>query len=255
MAGNNSLQFLRGNGVKNEALLPGQPYYDMQNNKLYIGNSTTNANISTAKPIGLNIQAYWEGLGRDGALAASIGDTSFIELINDRVLSALCVNVDTSGTIWQVSWPEKHIMSTFSVLTWGSTELCTWLNSTVINLFPDYLKNNIASVTKSSGGDDPGISCKLWVPSAEEIWGQNATFSSSLDKDRNSDYLGYYRQLLGNPTSVGSEKLNSNNNCWLRNRVTTIDQWYYLNYSLGIIGNIPVNYNSFSVVFCFKIPS
>lgn len=50
MAGNNSIQFLRGSGHSfTDQLLPGQPYYDYFNNKLYIGGSNSTAiNRATA---------------------------------------------------------------------------------------------------------------------------------------------------------------------------------------------------------------
>lgn len=52
MAGNNSIQFLRGSGHSSSAqLLPGQPYYDYSNNQLYIGGSNGTA-INQAKAIG-----------------------------------------------------------------------------------------------------------------------------------------------------------------------------------------------------------
>lgn len=51
MAGNNSIQFLRGNNIANsdEVLIPGQPAYDMNTGYLYVGNSSSIANTSPIK--------------------------------------------------------------------------------------------------------------------------------------------------------------------------------------------------------------
>lgn len=52
MAGNNSIQFLRGTSQKrrnsNQTLLPGQPFYETDTNQLYIGNGTI---LKNAKPL------------------------------------------------------------------------------------------------------------------------------------------------------------------------------------------------------------
>lgn len=264
MAGNNSIQILRGSGHSSSAqLLPGQPYYDYFNNQLYIGGSVnTPINqakaIGSANPVGSSIGKYWENVGARGAVNARLGECAFIETADGNILPALCVDSSISGgTTWQVSWHTKHNIATSSAtLTWGGTELCTWLNSTVLNLLPDYLKNKITSVTKSSGGTDSGTSCKLWVPSAEEIWGKdNNTFPSSMAKDDNSTQFGYYKWLLeGDETSTESAnyKLRSNCDSWLRNRyLSGTSSWY----SLGGEGRLYLYlvHNADNVVFCFSI--
>lgn len=59
MAGNNSIQFLRGSGTSSNAqLLPGQPYYDYANNKLFIGGSNGTA-INKATEIGIKTNLSW----------------------------------------------------------------------------------------------------------------------------------------------------------------------------------------------------
>lgn len=257
MAGNNSIQILRGSGHSSSAqLLPGQPYYDYFNNQLYIGGSV-NTPINSANPVGSSIRKYWENVGANGAVNAKLGDRAFIETADGNILPALCVDSSYSGgTTWQVSWHTKHKIAASSATTWGGTELCTWLNSTVLNLLPNYLGNKITSVTKSSGSGDSGTSCKLWVPSAEEIWGKdNKTFPSFMVKDSNSTQFGYYKWLLeGDETSTTSAnyKLQSNSSSWLRNRNSSgSSEWFYLGYGGNLISN-RVKYEG-SVVFCFLI--
>ena len=257
MAGNNSIQFLRGNGHSSSAqLLPGQPYFDMQSNQLFIG-GPTNTTINSANPVGSSIRKYWENVGANGAVNAKLGDRAFIETADGNILPALCVDSSQSGgTTWQVSWYTKHKIATSSATTWGGTELCTWLNSTVLDLLPNYPKNKITSVTKSSGEGDSGTSCKLWVPSAEEIWGKdNTTFPSFMVKDNNSTQFGYYKWLLeGDETSAKTTnyKLQSNFNCWLRNRISSGSSNWCSLYSSGYLSFSHVGYE-YSVVFCFLI--
>ena len=257
MAGNNSIQILRGSGHSSSAqLLPGQPYYDYINNQLYIGGSNGTV-ISSANPVGISIRKYWENVGVDGAVNAKLGDRAFIETANGGILPALCVNSNhREGTTWQVSWYAKHNIATSSATTWGGTSLCTWLNGAVLSLLPDYLKNKITSVTKSSGDGDSGASRKLWVPSAEEIWGKdNKTFPSYMAKDSNSTQFGYYKWLLeGDETATESAnyKLQSNHSSWLRNRYSSgSSDWCYM-YSDSRLGYVSVS-NEYSVVFCFSI--
>ncbi len=257
MAGNNSIQFLRGSGHSSSAqLLPGQPYFDMQSNQLFIG-GPTNTPINSANPVGSSIRRYWENVEASGAVNAKLGDRAFIETADGNILPALCVDSSYSGgTTWQVSWHTKHKIAASSATTWGGTELCTWLNSTVLNSLPDYLKNKITSVTKSSGDGDSGTSCKLWVPSAEEIWGKgNNTFPSYVVKDSNSTQFGYYKWLLeGDETSTQSSnyKLQSNSSSWLRNRYASgSSYWCCLSYNGSLNGTYV--YYEYSVVFCFLI--
>lgn len=257
MAGNNSIQFLRGSGHNSsEALLPGQPYYDYTNNLLFIGGST-NTPINTANPVGNSIRKYWENVGSNGTVNAKLGDRAFIETTNGHILPALCVDSDyTNGTTWQVSWYEKHRIAASSTTTWGGTELYTWLNNEVLNLLPDYLKNKITGVTKSSGGDDPGTSCKLWVPSAEEIWEQAASFPTYMSKDSNSTQLVYYKWLLEggdvNTAILSNYKLQSNSYSWLRNGVTTGTAFWTCLDGGGRANSGAVN-NEYSILFCFSI--
>ncbi len=55
MAGNGSIQFLRGNSDKrkasNESLLPGQPFYEADTNRLYVG-GVNGTSLKIARPIG-----------------------------------------------------------------------------------------------------------------------------------------------------------------------------------------------------------
>ncbi len=257
MAGNNSIQFLRGSGnSSNATLIPGQPYYDMQNNNLYIGGAG-NTVINAATPIGPNIQTYWENAGSGGGTVIRVGDRALIELKDGRVLPALCVDLSySSGTTWQVSWLGTLQMSDSLTTTWGATDLCKILNSDVLDLFPKYLSDKITSVTKSSGDGDAGISCKLWVPSAEEIWGKdNATFPSWLVKDSNSIFqFVYYRWLLeGDETSTiqANPRLKSSVNSWIRNRHTSNLDWCYLDYNGSLSGG-DASYPH-GVIFCFTL--
>ena len=57
MAGNNSIQFLRGTSTQrashSEASLVGQPIYETDTNKLYVGDGTTQ--VRNLQPISTNI--------------------------------------------------------------------------------------------------------------------------------------------------------------------------------------------------------
>lgn len=261
MANNKSIQFFRGNSTQrkasSEVLLAGQPFYETDTNLLYMGNGSTQIKATT--PVGHTIQVYWENVGKSGAINVKLGDRAFIETIDGKILPALCVDSSfDNGTTWQVSWPEKHRLAPDSptVTTWGGTELCTWLNSTVLNLLPDYLKNIITSVTKSSGGNDAGISCNLWVPSAEEIYGyNNSTFPADMAKDSNARQFGYYKQLLGESEVSAVDynyKLQGNSSYWLRNKMISSVYYWYVAYFAGALFTGRIKDRS-QVVFCFTI--
>ena len=278
MAGRGAIQFLRGDSSKrkasNESLLPGQPFYETDTNLLYVGGKEGTP-LKTAAPAGRTIQTYWENVGQDKAVRVRPGDRAFIELKDGTVLPALCVNSEAwdlrsqkGGIIWQVVWTQRHAMlsqgqfESTGVQNWGDTDLHKWLRDTVLPLFPDYLSTEIISVTKSSGTDhgDSGTSCKLWVPSAEEIWGKNNTSlpsTTEMCRDDKATQFQYYAQLIGtDANSKNSDlKLTGDQGTWLRNKkqgatfIKLSTQWYVLtdNGKLGTDGGN----ESYSVTFCF----
>ncbi len=136
MANNNAIRFLRGDSSKKSAditLLAGQPFYETNTNKLYVGDGKTalnklssitsnvENNINTLNNRVSNLDPYkyfWQGLFSK-RLAVRVGDRSFIT-INECAFPALCVDTyESSGNInsvWQVSYivEKKRVTINFS---------------------------------------------------------------------------------------------------------------------------------------------
>ncbi len=89
MAGNNSIQILRGSGHSSSAqLLPGQPYYDYFNNQLYIGGSV-NTPINQAKAVGGGGSGGVTSVNnKTGAVTLTKSDLGLSNVINERQYSA-----------------------------------------------------------------------------------------------------------------------------------------------------------------------
>ncbi len=259
MAGNNGIKFLRGTSSLRRSstakLLYGQPFYEADTNLLYIGGKD-GTTLNGATPIGHSIQYYWDCINWAWVRE---GDCAFIELLNGNIVPARCVNIDNQYNItWQVNYPSVFDMG-YS-LTWGETTLFNQLNTTIINLFPSTLAFNIVPVVKSSGTysntSDPGTESKLWIPSAEEIFGQNGIFPSGMSRDSGSVQFGYYRELLGsNRSATGyNPELRSVSNCWLRNRYLTYNsQWFVLKNNGDVEYTSVGAFNQQSAIFCFTM--
>lgn len=249
MAGNNSIQFLRGTSTQRlastEALLPGQPFIETDTNKLYVGTGTgtTTTPLATASSINANpnLQIFWEGVAAK-TVAVKAGDRSFIE-IDGKIFPALCIDSDyNNGTTWQVNFLTYDQIS--SSPSWGSSKIFNYLNTQLINFLPDYITSHISSVLKS------GTLSSLWLLSVEEIWGKSA---SGYTIDSNAYQFEYYNQLLGGtditPT-VDNSTLKSNNASWLRTSlINTVDNWG----CIGVSGSLKIapTTEMLSLNFCF----
>ncbi len=257
MANNKSIQLLRGNGLSsNQVLLTGQPYYDMENNNLYIGN-TNNAAINAVDSIhsiSFNIQAYWENV-KNKTVAVRAGDRAFIELKEAGIHPVLCVDADYTGSTWQTSfWAHSSSMLISSTTDWAKTVVYDVLHNTILRLlFPNYLKDMITPISKSSDTATASSSSTLWVPSVEEIWG-NVSVSGMVKT--NSTRFEYYRQLLTSmgrttPTTATPE-LSSNHIRWLRNRSSSSASSWCALATNGATSIDSANSQN-SIIYCFTI--
>ena len=108
MAGNNSIQILRGNNVKtnaaikNQILLDGQPLYDRVSGLLFVGNGNTIANTgavnaqwasiaSSANSANTRNRLYFNGNGTNVGWNGSSSDTIYVP-----------TSVGSSGQVWGV---------------------------------------------------------------------------------------------------------------------------------------------------------
>lgn len=160
----------------------------------------------------LNMQAFWEGV-KANRIAVKVGDRALVEM-GGRAFPALCTDIAAgSNSTWQVSFDQPHRIAASTASSWSTSEMFTWLNGDeVLGSMPQYMQDCIKAQTKS------GAESKLWLLSAEEIWGA-ASLPSYVVRDESAHQFEYYKQLVGenasSPTSANS-KLASNKATWLR---------------------------------------
>ena len=295
MAGNDVIHFLRGTSTireaKSDILGKGQPFYETDTNKLYIGDDIKA--INNLKPVGNNIRTYWENIEN---IHVTVGDRSFIELNDGTILPALCVDTTYNSndnyvntTTWQVSYPYNTTALSASQemanAAYEQTNLYKTLNTgynAVINKFPKYLKDKIIPVTKSAGvtriyitstrtyqdiANDGGVSCQLWTPAVEEIFGPlDGSYAFNPikkynDFDPNIKQFTYYQLLLKNPSpTIDHLELLSNRTCWLRNggireSVGYVQDWSILKGSGKVDTQAAriLNYYTYNIIFCFVV--
>lgn len=231
-------------------------------------------------------------------MTAKVGDISFINSMHSAdLLPALCVDIyESSGkrnSVWQVNWCEKTVALSSSDETswrggntkWENTEIYRYLNNDVITYyFPAYLQNVITPVVKSMGNitiysyagghssySDSGVQSRLWIPSAEEIWGTSnlpkqtygpSPYDVSTD---GSTQFEYYKRLLGaNATPAtgrdSDSKLASTASIWLRNYTGPIDTSFYprfytldANGSLQDTGSTTEQSGALALTICFVV--
>ena len=272
MAGNDVIHFLRGTSTireaKSDILGKGQPFYETDTNKLYIGDDIKA--INNLKPVGNNIRTYWENIEN---IHVTVGDRSFIELNDGTILPALCVDTEctysdqdndiqitSNSSTWQVSWYEKETIASSAQLKlatripWGATDVKIKLNRINSNNLPKYLQDKIIPVTKTSGDGDKGVSCTLWSPSVEEIFGLTTGGNAWVAISKDTQFR-YYNYLLGdniNATDPHSA-LSSNSVYWLRNRPTNNNSWSALGPLGGVITPSVKSNTTLFVSFCFKV--
>ena len=261
MAGNNAIQFLRGTSSQrissNEKLLPGQPFYETDTNKLYLGGQYDNKEtaLQNANPLNnnLNIQNFWENVTGNSAthINVRVGDRSFVE-IGGNMFPALCIHSDcnlyNNSTVWQVSYGE-HVFDTWGIDSYESSSLREWLNSEVFTAMPKYLQGKIYKDSLNGHHSNP-----LWILSAEEIWGDFVDHNEFTNAQ--GYQFEYYKQLTedSRATNVDNPKLACNNDIWLRNKDKTGgDNLTFATLKpRGAIGVNDVEVKC-SVVFCFII--
>ena len=274
MAGNNAIQFLRGSSSSRSSnsttLLAGQPFYETDTNRLYVGGNS-GTTLKNAEPIGLQIQSFWEGIYVSGSYypanrRAWVGERSFIELKDGNLCPAICVDITpkdsymANSSTWQFSIGTNRMTSTSTKdnTGWGDTNMYTYLNIILLDQLPSYMQSRIKSVTKTTGTannvTDSGVSCKLWVPSIEEIFGPSATVSGASTISGSTQFK-YYANLLGSSSNPSSshQEIAGGTACWLRNRGTHKAFWS----TLCVGGNVTVDKTPYSdnitTVVCFQI--
>lgn len=192
MAGNNSIQFLRGTSAQRathtETSLAGQPIYETDTNRLYVGDGVTAVNA--LRPVN-SISNYWEA-AEQGFITPSIGETKTIK-IGGTAYKVQCIGLNhddlVSGgkakTTWQLV--DSYTTRRMNRLTtndggWRSSEMRSWLNNTVHYTITDEDGNNLSSKIKQvvkrtadgGGTNYSGIVATndyLFLPSAVEVFG------------------------------------------------------------------------------------
>ncbi len=158
---------------------------------------------------------------------------------------------------------------------WGTTVIYNYLNNDIYSLLPTYLQSCIVPVDKSMGtyttrpsGStyyDIGASSRLWIPSAQEIWGPSVNWLNvdrrGISVDGGSTQFEYYKQLLGDNANPQDSKvaamLAPTIKIWLRNYSGPYNEGFYPRGCLldtsGFLDN-GVDYSQKnSLVFCFVL--
>lgn len=260
MSDNQAIRFLRGTtrniGLTSTTLLAGQPLIDTDKNLLYVGTDGGTA-INKVTPVraNLNIQGFWEDIKYNNQLVR-VGDRSFIE-IGGKMLPALCLSAGTSSSerhsTWQINYNQHHSIGSTSTSTWGNTSMFRWLNgSEVLGSMPQYMQNCIAEVSRS------GATSKLWLLSAEEIFG-TSNLPSWVVRDSTHGQFIYYRNLIGEGAAGNSYNtaLYCNTGTFLRSKYNNTGDnnfWCYLD-SSGRLAYMSGSSATTGVTFCFEIDS
>lgn len=192
MAGNNLIQFLRGTSAErathSEVSLIGQPIFETDTNRLYVGDGTTAVNALLPVNSSSN---YWDA-AEQGFITPSIGETKTIK-IGGTAYKIQCIGINhddlVSGgkakTTWQLvdCYSKRNMNSTDTHAGgWEDCEMRSWLNGTVLSTITDEDGNNLSSKIKqvvklnANGGSQSGTAVVatndyLFLPSAFEVFG------------------------------------------------------------------------------------
>ena len=192
MAGNNGIQFLRGTSTQRasntQISLLGQPIYETDTNRLYVGDGVTKVNA--LKPVNA-ITDYWEAV-EQGFITPLIGETKTIK-IGGTAYKIQCIGLNhddlVSGgkakTTWQlVDCYTTHKMNSTNTNAggWRDCEMRSWLNGTVLSTITDEDNNPLSSRIKQaikraakdasqSGVKVVATNDYLFLPSAVEVFG------------------------------------------------------------------------------------
>lgn len=175
--------------------------------------------------ISASLEAFWTSVGA-GEVPVRAGD-QFIMEIGGALVPVTCLEAILQGgagitnSTWQVSFNQRHIMSDSEVmLSWDLTSMKSWLNNTVYNQLPDYMKNVLVNHSTSLSSRD-----SLSLLSATQIWGKGKLPEQVSLNEESTDYqFDYYKQLLGenaDPT-VANFRLKSNYSVWTRSQYSNM---------------------------------
>lgn len=201
MAGNNSIQFLRGTSAQRathtETSLAGQPIYETDTNRLYVGDGVTAVNA--LRPVN-SISDYWEAV-EQGFITPAIGDTKTISISGSNY-QVRCIGInhddlaDGSGKA-RTTWEMVDCLSQTYQMNTSATNIGGWKDSYMRNTIlsstgaiftslPSDLKPYIKTVIKKTadGGDTnySGIietEDKLFLLSAVEVLGTTISYGGS----------------------------------------------------------------------------
>ena len=166
----------------------------------------TEGNDSGEETVRGTISDSWEEIiaaGEDGTYIDKyqIGDTKELDLGEEGVIEMELVAFDAdeladgSGKA-HMTWIAKNLLNTEHVMNerntneggWPASDMCVWLQDSILPLFPDTVRSNIKEVKKYSYSysDEGTISSsdKIWIPSSREVFGED-----NSDEDSGPEYL------------------------------------------------------------------
>lgn len=271
MAGNNSIQFLRGTSAQRathtETSLAGQPIYETDTNKLYIGDGVTAVNA--LRPVN-SISDYWEAV-EQGFITPLIGETKTIK-IGGTAYKIQCIGLNhddlVSGGKAKTTWQLVDCYTTHSMNSnntnaggWQDCEMRSWLNGTVLSTITDENGNDLSSKIKqvikrtANGGSDNYSAIEvsndyLFLPSFIEVFGVVRSTNSSYAYPGEGNQYEFYSEapipepLTGSGQFTPIKEHSSTGTFWSTNSSEAKD-WIdrFGNVQSMLFAKIEYNYN------------
>ena len=186
------------------------------------------------------ISDSWEEIiaaGKDGTYIDKyqIGDTKELDLGEEGVIEMELVAFDAdeladgSGKA-HMTWIAKNLLNTEHAMNeeitneggWPASDMCVWLQDSILPLFPDTVRSNIKEVKKYSYSysDEGTISSsdKIWIPSSREVFGED-----NSDEDSGPEYLTAFSDAASRIKRRAGEPY------WWWLRTASDDYDYYFN--------------------------
>ena len=200
----------------------------------------TEGNDSGEETVRGTISDSWEEIiaaGEDGTYIDKyqIGDTKELDLGEEGVIEMELVAFDAdeladgSGKA-HMTWIAKNLLNTEHAMNeeitneggWPASDMCVWLQDSILPLFPDTVRSNIKEVKKYSYSysDEGTISSsdKIWIPSSREVFGED-----NSDEDSGPEYLTAFSDAASRIKRRAGEPY------WWWLRTASDDYDYYFN--------------------------
>lgn len=273
MANNKAIQFLRKEGTPTteelNGLLSSQPFYDIANNKLYVGKNIINSLSKSDIRASFSWSTISE-LSKNGTLKDwfDIGD-KFPFTIGTTIYHAILLDFDhddkadgtgKAGSTWMMDelYSSSGVIN-YSDYSTGGWDRCYMRTSTmpyILSQMPADLQNTIVAVNKKTavttsrvGSTTPLVSIgtstdKLWLISASEIWEADSPYVTRFfGPDEGDRYQYWINQGINNTPRVKKKPgAQSSISWWLRSPDRTNIHNFGIINQIGYSDGQPITY-------------